>query len=95
LEAGRKVVLDPGRPPRFTTATQPQQLYDYVMRHLTLISTVSEAQQRINAARASGASDSELAALVGQTEKAVAPFSDELLCPALMKNLKASLHAGN
>jgi hypothetical protein len=93
LAAGRNIALDPARPPKFTTATPPQALLDYLLRHLALITTFSALQASVNAARDAGAPPAELERLAGRAEQEGRPFADELLYPALLKHLKDSLHA--
>ncbi|HUV03926.1 MAG TPA: hypothetical protein VMX94_02335 [Armatimonadota bacterium] len=74
LEAGEAVTLDPNRPPRFTSATDPQALKDYLMRSLNLISIFSEAQEKVKRARSAGASQEELRKIVDDAESRAQPF---------------------
>jgi hypothetical protein len=91
LNAGSKVVLHASPPPRFTTATDPQQLLDYLLRHLKLVTTLSETQEELNRAKQAGAERSKLEGLVTKAVYNSEPFVSELLYPPLMERLRASV----
>ncbi len=91
LEAARRVVLRPERPPRWTTATPPETLLRFLERRLEMILVLSEAQERLDRARGRGAARPELAAIVTHATEAAAASRDDPLYPILMDKLDRSL----
>jgi hypothetical protein len=74
--------------PRFTQATNPQALYEYLMRNLSLISIFSHAEQQI---RALGGNAIGARAVMDVAIQNAAPYSDDADYPTLLKRLESLL----
>lgn len=91
LDAGKKITLDPGFTPTLTTATEPQSILDYLIRNLSLVTVLSEAQEQVNAAKKAGAGQDALSKIVTDAEIAAEPYKIDLDYPGLLKRLKDSI----
>ncbi len=91
LDAAKTVKLDPNFVPTITTATEPQSIIDYLTRNLSLITVLSEAQEKVNAAKKAHASQNDLNKIVADAEIAAQPYKIDLDYPGLMKRLKDSI----
>jgi len=95
LEKGKKVVLDPSRPPKLTSATEPRALVDYLIRNLSLVTVLSEAQEKVDAAKAAGASREELMKIVEDAVRQAEPFKIDIDYPGLVKRLRDSIETAS
>ena len=86
IEMGQAVKLSPN--PRFTQATDPRVLYDYLMRNVRLISVFSHAAGTINA---SGETSAEAKAAVDAAIREAAAWTDDADYPTLLKRLPSDL----
>lgn len=88
LALARKVEI--GGTPRLTTATDPQALFDYLVRNLNVISVFSEAQEKLDLARESGADQAALQAIVDKAREDALPFGIDPDYPGLLEQLRQS-----
>jgi hypothetical protein len=91
LQSGRKVVLDPKVSPTLVTATDPQSIVNYLMRNLSLVTVLSDAQEQVNQAKRTHADPKDLQKIVTDAESACAPYMIDPDYPGLMRHLEDSI----
>lgn len=86
IEMGETVKVSPI--PRFTQATDPRTLYDYLMRNVRLLSILSHAVEQLKTLAPNSA---EAKAVVDAAIREAAPYSDDADYPTLLKCLPSGL----
>ncbi|MHB1001703.1 MAG: hypothetical protein ACYC27_20890 [Armatimonadota bacterium] len=91
LEYSRRMDLDSSQLTRFTASTDPEKLSAYLTNHLNLIAVFSEAQENINLAKTSGATDDELHKIVDDAVVKADPYKNDLDYNVLLRSVSNSI----
>jgi len=92
LAMGKKAELRPSFTPIFSTATDPRALRAYLIRNLSLVTVLSEAQEKVNVAKRSGASHAELEKIVNDAILRAEPYKIDIDYTGLLAKLKDSIN---
>jgi hypothetical protein len=92
IEYSRRVKLDRSHTGSFTASTDPAKLADYLINHLNLITIFSDAQEMINAVKASGADRDTLQKIVDGAVKKADGYKNDLDYPVLLKTVNDNVN---
>jgi len=92
IAASKGIVIAAKSAYRFTSATEPAVMKNYLVRDAELISIFSEAIETVAAARKAGATQTEIQRIIDEAVAKAEPYKAELDYPSLLARIMHVTH---